>query len=124
MPTAVSVVADVLDVARALRSGVPGLMTRGIQMQVRKVVPIEELRSRYFLRFNVENKPGVLARIALALGDAGVTVEQMVQEEAPSGVHVVMTTHQAIEKELRKALNAIAAQSFVVRPTQVIRVVG
>lgn len=122
MPTAVSVVADVLDVARALRSGVSGLATRGIQLSSRKVAPLDELRSRYYLRFSVENKPGVLARIALALGDAGITVEQMVQEEAAGSVSIVMTTHEAVEKELRRALSAIAAQSFVVRGTQVIRI--
>ena len=124
MPTAVSVVADVLDVARALRSGVPGLMTRGIQLQSRKVAAIDDLRSAYYLRFQVQNRAGVLARIALALGDAGVTVEQMVQEESEGSVNVVMTTHEAHERELKRALSAIAAQPFVVRPTQLVRLMA
>ncbi len=123
MPTAVSVVADVLDVARALRSGVPGLMTRGIQLQARAVAPLARVRTRYYLRFTAHNHAGVLARIAAALGDAGVTVEQMVQEEREPGVaQIVMTTHEATEKDMDAALAALAGQSFVVRPTRRIRI--
>ncbi|HEY8087067.1 MAG TPA: homoserine dehydrogenase, partial [Polyangiaceae bacterium] len=80
MPTAVSVVADVLDVARAWRSGFAGTATRGIQMQARRLTPLDDVRTRYYLRFQVHDRPGVLARLAGALGEAGVSIEQMVQE--------------------------------------------
>ena len=63
MPTAVSVVADVLDVARAIRSGVPGLATRAIQLAARPLAPLDQVEVRYYLRFQVFDRPGVLARI-------------------------------------------------------------
>ena len=57
------------------------------------------MRTRYYLRFQVHDRPGVLARLAGALGEAGVSIEQMVQEggAGSSGVPVdiVMLTHDA-----------------------------
>jgi homoserine dehydrogenase len=126
MPTAVSVVADVLDVARARVSGVPGLATRGIQTKARRLTPIGDLRTRYYLRFQVHDRPGVLARLAGALGESGVSIEQMVQEggAGSSGVPVdiVMLTHEAVERDVRRALETIARSAGAASPPRLIRV--
>ncbi len=122
MPTAVSVVADVVDVARALRGNAAGLSTRGIQLRRRRVAPLAELRCRHYIRFRVRNAPGTLARIALALGDADVVVEQMVQEEEEGVATVVMTTHEAVEANVARALDAIAAQPFSMGRAKTIRI--
>ena len=119
MPTAVSVVADVLDVARAVRSGVQGLMTRGIQMQERPVRALEALQSRYYLRFSVADEARVLGAIATHLGRAGVTVEQMVQTDGS----LVMTTHPARETDLDRALEHLKAEHLVLRPPRRLRIV-
>src|SRR5262249_46636934 len=108
MATAVSVVADVLDVARAKKSGVPGLMTRAIQLSARKVAPLDDVETSYYLRFEVYDRPGVLARITGALGEAHVSIHEMVQkgggDASGAPVQVVMMTHEAREKDLRRAL--------------------
>ena len=126
MPTAVSVVADVLDVARAIRSGVPGLATRAIQMEARPLAPLDEIEMRYYLRFQVFDRPGVLARITGALGDARVSIEQMVQQgggDSSGGeVQVVILTHVAEERALRIALGTIENHDYVAAPTRVLRV--
>jgi homoserine dehydrogenase len=126
MPTAVSVVADVLDVARARMSGVSGLATRGIQMVARTVTPIEDVRCRYYLRFQVHDRPGVLARLAGALGDAGVSIEQMVQEggAGSSGVAVdiVILTHEAVERDVRLALADISRSAVAASDPRLIRI--
>jgi homoserine dehydrogenase len=126
LPTAVSVVADVLDVARARRSGVSGLATRGIQMQARALTPIETVRCRYYLRFQVHDRPGVLARLAGALGEAGVSIEQMVQEGGggSSGVPVdiVLLTHEACERDVRRALDTIARSEVAACAPRLIRI--
>ena len=125
MPTAVSVVADVLDVARARLSGISGTATRGIQMQARPVKPLGDVRTRYYLHIQVHDRPGVLARIAGALGEAGVSIEQMVQEggAGSSGVPVdiVLLTHHAIERDLGKALEAIVASGVAAAAPRLIR---
>ena len=126
MPTAVSVVADVLDVARARRSGFGGTATRAIQMQSRPLTPLGDVRTRFYLRFRVHDRPGVLGRLSGALGDANVSIEQMVQRggEGSSGVAVdiVMLTHEALERDVRRALTAIEASGVVAELPRVIRI--
>jgi homoserine dehydrogenase len=126
MPTAVSVVADVLDVARARLSGALGLATRGIQTRARPLASIDDVRTRYYLRFQAHDRPGVLARLAGALGDAGVSIEQMVQEGGggSSGVPVdiVMLTHEADERDVRRALGAISESGVAASSPRLIRI--
>jgi len=126
LPTAVSVVADVVDVARAKKSGTTGLFSQALKLRDQKVRPIERVESRYYLRFQVLDQPGVLGKITGALGETGVSIEQLVQQGGggASGlpVQVVMLTHRAEEKNVRAALAAIERQSFVAKPTQLLRV--
>jgi homoserine dehydrogenase len=126
MPTAVSVVADVVDVARARLNGAAGLMTRGIQLEARKLAPMDDVECPYFLRFQVFDRPGVLAQITGALGDAKVSIEQMVQQgggdSSGAPVQVVMTTHTAREQDVMRALALIATKDFVAAPPRTIRV--
>jgi homoserine dehydrogenase len=126
MPTAVSVVADVVDVARARRNGAAGLATRGVQLTARPLTPLDAIESRYYLRFQVFDRPGVLARIAGALGDARVSIEQMVQQgggdASGAAVQVVILTHEARERDVQAALKQVAMNDFVARPTHVLRV--
>jgi homoserine dehydrogenase len=122
----VSVVADVLDVARARRSGFAGTATRAIQMQERPLMPLDEVRGRYYLRFQVHDRPGVLARLAGALGESRVSIEQMVQEggAGSSGVPVdiVMLTHDAVERDVRSALERIAGSGVAAAAPRLIRI--
>jgi len=126
MPTAVSVVADIVDVARSLREGQPGLSTRSIQIEKRPLVPIDELRARYYLRFDVADHPGVLGTIATALGRHAVSIEQVVQEgqarEGGGGVPVMIITHVCSEGSVRDALREIGQQSVMKGPPLVIRI--
>ncbi len=126
MPTAVSVVADIVDVARSKREGEPGLATRGIQMQSRPLVPIDEVDSRYYLRFDVADEPGALATIATALGDQGVSIEQMVQEgrarAAGGAVPVVIITHTGREGAVRRAIESFAEAGFMRGAAKLIRI--
>ena len=127
MPTAVSVVADVVDVARARLNGAAGLMTRGIQLSERAVAPLDDVETRYYLRFEVFDRPGVLARITGALGEAHVSIHQMVQQgggdASGAPVQVVLMTHDAKERDLRSALGKIAGADFIARAPHVLRVV-
>src|SRR5579872_1726448 len=126
MPTAVSVVADVADVARARLSGFAGLVTRGIQIQARRTTSIDDVRCRYYLRFQAHDRPGVLAKLAGALGEAGVSIEQMGQEGGggSSGlpVDIVMLTHEAVERDVRRALDVVSRSGVAARPPRLLRV--
>jgi homoserine dehydrogenase len=124
LPTAVSVVSDVLDVARSVVAGVSGLQTRAIQRGKRALLPIGEVTSRYYIRFTVRDEPGVMAKLAGALGDALVSIEQMVQDAEPGegGATVVMITHRAREAAVQSALAALAGQPFMARKARLVRI--
>jgi homoserine dehydrogenase len=126
LPTAVSVVSDILDVARSILAGVAGMQTRAIAMAPRRVAPMAEVVSRYYLRFPVADRPGVMARLAGALGAAGVSIEQIVQDgaEGATAVDVVMITHLAKEGAIREAMAAIGREPFVAAPARLLRIEG
>jgi homoserine dehydrogenase len=126
MPTAVSVVADIVDVARSKLEGEPGLMTRAIQLKRRPVAPLGDVESRFYLRFDVQDQPGVLGKIAGALGEHGVSIEQMMQEgrarEAGDAVPVLIVTHACREGAVRAALDAVGRESFMNSAPRLIRI--
>jgi len=126
MPTAVSVVADIVDVARSRLEGEAGLATRGIRLSHRPLRPMAELSSRYYLRFEVSDSPGVLGVLASELGKQGVSIEQMVQERQALGdeapVPVVIITHTALEGSVLMALDGISAHGFLRRRPRFIRI--
>ncbi len=124
-PTAVSVVADIVDVARARVEGAAGLSTRAITTRPRPLVPMREIVCRYYLRFDVDDQPGVLASIAGALGSHGISVEHMVQEgRAAAGgpVHVLLITHECREGAVQDALKAVEGESFLKDKPRLIRI--
>lgn len=125
LPTAVSVVADLVDVAIAKKSGVPGMSTGAIRLAPKALSPMDAVESRYYFRFSVFDRPGVLARITGALGERGVSIEQLVQQgrgttDVP--VDVVIITHDTKESSVQAALSEIAKSDFVAKPPRMIRV--
>lgn len=125
LPTAVSVVADLVDVARSRIEGDKGLSTRGIFAQNRRLQPLESLVSRYYLRFDVLDSPGVLGVLATALGRHGVSIEQMVQEshsEQEQFASVLIITHETREGALSEALQELSAEKFLKRAPRFIRI--
>lgn len=126
LPTAVSVVADLVDVARSKLEGTPGLATRAVKFRRRPVVPLDELESRHYLRFDVADGPGVLGVISGALGRHEVSIEQMLQEGRGGSddetVPVVIMTHATREGRLRAALDEIARAPFMRARPRLIRI--
>ncbi len=82
-------------------------------------LPTEDIVSRYYLRVMAEDKPGVLARIAAALGQNQIGIRSVLQKESPpgsppsQGVPVVITTYKAREGDMQTALEAIDALEVV-----------
>lgn len=122
MPTAVSVVADLADVACSRLEGHRGLSTRAIRPHERQLQPIAQLESRYYLRFDVKDSPGVLAVIAGALGDHKVSIEKMVQEDANESATLLMLTHRCKEGALTQALEQLGSSKVLVGAPRFIRI--
>jgi len=113
MPTATAVVADLMDVGRNLLGGSRGRVAPlGYPLAQQRRVPlkpIEAIDCEYYLRFMVVDRPGVLAKISGILGKHDISIASVIQKEREHGasVPIVIRTHQACERNLRRALAAI-----------------
>ncbi len=121
-PTASAVVADLIDVARGRVTPVWGAHS-GALTDVPSV-PMSAHVGAYYLRLMVVDRPGVIADVAAALRDAGISLESMLQRGRSPGeaVPVVLVTHETREAAMRDALARIAALDAVLEDPAVIRI--
>jgi homoserine dehydrogenase len=128
-PTAVSVVSDIVDVARNVLGGcagrVPPLAIPRAEVRDLAVQPIGDLSTEYYLRFSVRDRPGVLAKVAGVLAGHDVSIEQLVQERKRVGAEasIVLTTHHALEKNVRAALEETATLPAMTAKPVALRIV-
>ncbi len=127
MPTASSVLADLMETARAMGTGgevrVPPLGWPSLSDEPLK--PMEEVKSAFYLRFTVRDKPGVLASLAGIFAENGISIAQLIQKSAAPGeeaVPLVMLTHEALERDMKSALAKADKLEAVLSPTMLIRV--
>jgi homoserine dehydrogenase len=126
MPTASAVVADLVGVGLGTTPlAFSKLNIFPDTVPPADVLPIEQLQSRYYLRLQVKDVPGVMADVTRALGDAGISLSAIHQHETDEGqtVPVVITTHRAVEGAMRRALKAIDALPTITPPTVCLRIV-
>ena len=121
-PTASAVIADLIDVARGRTAPVWG--TAGAGLATMPSAPIDEHQGAYYLRLTVLDRPGVIADVAAALRDAGVSLASMLQRgRAPAeAVPVVLVTHETTEAAMRAALRQIERSDAVLEPPALIRI--
>jgi homoserine dehydrogenase len=127
--TASAVVGDVMDVSRNLLACVASRRTTPLgnlddRIDILDIKPMEEIISKYCLRFTVVDKPGVLARIAGALGIHGISIESMIQKGRSTGesVPIVFMTHEALEGDVRNALKEIDELDIIREKSILIRI--
>jgi len=118
--TASAVVADIVDVARALaldaQSRVPYLGFQENAINNLRILPREEIETNYYLRLTVEDKPGALADITSILAKQNISIEALIQKEPKQGetmVSIIMLTQKTIEREMDAAISAIENLSSV-----------
>lgn len=127
-PTGSAVIGDVMEISRNLLAGIGrrsaplGYLDGRIKKLAIK--PIGEIVSKYYLRFTVVDMPGVLAKIAGALGRYSISIESMSQtaRSARESVPIVIMTHEAREMDVRGALQEIDAFDFIREKSNLIRV--
>ncbi len=126
-PTASAVVSDLVDIAKkqSLRYQEETIPLRAIRRSL-KIKSISSILSRYYLRFHVMDRPGVLARIARILGDHSISISDCFQKERSTGsaVPLILLTHDAHEADVHNAIRAIDRLSIVRGKAQVIRIEG
>ncbi|MGI9592113.1 MAG: ACT domain-containing protein, partial [Myxococcota bacterium] len=129
LPTASAVVADLMEIAREIRRGSSGrvapLSYLPDVLESKELVPLGELKGRFFLRFTALDRPGVLGHIAGELGDHGIGLESVIQKgraASAESVPVIVLTHPAPESSVRAALARIDALPDVTAPTRLLRI--
>jgi len=120
-PTASAVVADLIDVTRLITADpehrVPHLAFQPDQLSDTPILPIDAVRTCYYLRMRVLDKPGVLADVTRILARSRISIDAMVQKEPGEGesrVDIVMLTHLALEKDVERAMARIERLATVV----------
>jgi homoserine dehydrogenase len=128
-PTASSVIADIVDMARTLdmpsEAKVNALGCSISKLEQRTIVAIEEIETSFYMRFAALDKPGVLSDITKIMADSGISIESIVQKEQPAGedyVNVIIVTDITQEKRLSTAVKRIESLETVRDSIKFIRV--
>jgi homoserine dehydrogenase len=128
LPTASAVWSDIVEIARRIAHDLPCLPEElpGGAPGALALRPMEEIRTCYYLRVMAQDRPGVLSRVAGILGENDISIASVIQKGRASdeAVPVVMMTHEARERDMRRALRAIDRLPVVAAPTTMIRVEG
>lgn len=123
MPTASAVVADLIDVASG-RAELTVATRKPWLAGPEALTPAEpsQVRSRYYLRFQIADRPGVLARIARRLGERDISIASVIQHDpgedrSDRSVPLVVMTHSAREDSILEALDTIDRMEVVAPPS-------
>lgn len=120
LPTGSAVVGDVIDAARDLLARTRVVARR--DMPRAELRPIDELRTQYCVRLEVDDQPGVLADVAHVFGAHDVSIAQVWQQGVDDAAELVLVTHRAKEVDLRATVEELGRTEHVRRVAGVIRV--
>lgn len=115
LPTSSAVISDIASEARDI------VLNVGSRFRVRLdsgalIKPMSEIETRYYIRMNVADRPGVLAQIAKVLGDHRISISSVIQQEADSAAQTaeaVIMTHPAQEEAMQQALDELTHLAVV-----------
>jgi homoserine dehydrogenase len=125
MPTASAIVGDVIRASRDLVFGATGRIGCTCFDQ-KDIMPMGEITSKYFFRFTVTDRPGVLASIAGVLGNHDVSIASVIQKHAGinNKAEIVLITHEVKENAVQDAMKILSGMSIIHDIASVIRVEG
>jgi homoserine dehydrogenase len=119
--TASAVVANIIDIARSGKSTPMLGFDRPMEGKKLTLKAVENITSKYYLRINVSDRAGVLAKITKIFEDNNISVETMLQRPALTGsANLLISTHIAVEKDIQNMIKEIEALEFVnVKPVMI-----
>lgn len=122
-PTASAVISDIVEIARGIQLNSVGRFGCTCYEQ-KKFCPLEETVSSYYMRLLVDDKPGVLGKIATTFGDAGVSLKSVMQSECAPENHaeIIVVTHEVKHKNILQAQDALKNLEVVDEILSIIRV--
>lgn len=125
LPTATSVVADLVAVVKNCKLGVNGRQA-SMSYKEKKLKSDKQIASKYFMLLHVEDRAGVLKQIAQVFADCDVSIESVMQPPTPdiSGAELIIITHEASKASMNQVLEAFHGLSSVKSIKSVYRVEG
>lgn len=128
-PTASSVVADIVDLAREISAGqscrIPQLGFASGSLKDLPIVPMENVETAWYLRMEAEDKPGVLSQIASIFSEQGISIEALIQKAPAQGetrVPLIVLTNKARQGNVDTAVEGIEALDTITGEVTRIRV--
>lgn len=119
-PTASAVISDIVDLSRTLSAQhqhrVCGLGYGFDHLTEYPILPMEQVRTTYYLRMSALDKPGVLSQITQILSDAGISIEALIQKQPWQGekeVPVILLTNLVLEESMNHAIDQIEGLSSI-----------
>ena len=124
MPTASAVCADIMEAARDIVHNSSNRILCTC-FEEKRISPISETESPYYIRLLAEDKPGVMAAIAGAVGAQQVSLNSVIQKRrVGSRAEIVLITYKVKDEDLQLAVQTLSGLSVVNKVSTVIRVVG
>ena len=123
-PTSSAVVADIVASAKDIGFGV-GNRIKWKLVPGKRIKPMAEIETQYYLRLNCADRPGVLAQISKVLGDLSISIASVIQKEADVAAQtaeIVLMTHPSPEKAMQQALDKLARLDVIKEISNFIRV--
>lgn len=120
--TASAVIANIIDIARRGK-GSPMLGFENQPGEKITLMPKDNIQTKYYLRLEVADKSGTLAKIATILGDNSISIEAMMQKPLKNGsANLLLTTHISVERDILKAINELENSGVVLCKPAMIRI--
>ncbi|MCG3676530.1 homoserine dehydrogenase [Aliarcobacter butzleri] len=120
--TASAVVANIIDIARKGK-GSPMLGFEKQPGEKITLMPKEDIQTKYYLRLEVADKSGTLAKVATIFGNNSISIENMMQKPLKdSKANLLLTTHTCVEKDILKAIKELENSGVVLTKPNMIRI--
>jgi homoserine dehydrogenase len=123
-PTSSAIIADTVASARKIVLGI-GSVSTWKEISGKKIKPMDDIETQYYIRLAAQDRPGVLAQIATAFGNNNISISSAIQpevDEQTRTAEIVIMTHPAQERAMQKALSELKKLEMVKEISNFIRV--
>jgi len=120
--TASAVIANIIDIARSGKSTPMLGFNKPLESGL-KLASSDDIQTKYYIRLEVEDKSGVLAKVATILGNENISIETMIQKGSKENkANLLLSTHSSKELDIKKALEELTKSGVVKKTPSMIRI--
>jgi len=119
--TASAVISDIISIVRGSNAPMLGYK-KPLENGDFKLRNKDEIKSKYYLRIAVSDEVGVLEKVTSIFAKNSISINNFLQKQGQSFVKILLSTHEAIEKDIQNAIKDIEKLNFVKKPVNLIRI--